>query len=56
VGLRYLSLEWEEIFFPEKYEDLEARLRHDHYFTSHNHLINQVRLLLARGGENMGVM
>jgi len=53
LGLRYLSLEWEEIFFPEKYEDLEARLRHDHYFTSHNHLINQVRLLLARGGENM---
>ncbi len=52
-GLRSLSLEWEEIFFPEKYEDLEARLRHDRYFTSHNHLINQVRLLLARGGANM---
>ena len=53
LGLRYLSLEWEEIFFPEKYEDLEARLRHDHYFTSHHHVINQIRMLLARGGANM---
>ena len=52
-GLRTLSLDWEEIPFPEKYEDLEARLRHDRYFTSHNHLINQVRMLLARGGANM---
>jgi hypothetical protein len=49
-GLRYLSLDWEEIPFPESYEDLEARLRHDRYFKSHNHLINQVRMLLARGG------
>src|SRR6266566_6061665 len=49
LGLRYLGLDWPEIPFPEKYEDLEARLRHDHSFKSHNHLINQVRLLLARG-------
>ena len=53
LGLRTLSLEWEEIPFPEKYEDLEARLRHDKYYTSHNHLINQVRMLLARGEANM---
>ena len=39
--------------FPEKYEDLEACLRHDDQFTSHNHLINQVRMLLARGGAGM---
>ena len=49
-GLRSISLDWEEIPFPETYLDLEARLRHDRFFTSHNHLINQVRLLLARGG------
>lgn len=53
AGLREIGLEWEEIPFPEKYEDLEARLRHDRYFTSHNHVINQVRLLLARGGASM---
>lgn len=50
--LRLLGLDWPEIFFPETYEDLEARLRHDRYFTSHHHRINQVRLLLARGGAN----
>jgi hypothetical protein len=50
LGLRFLGLEWLEIPFPETYEDREARLRHDHLFTSHNHFINQVRLFLARGG------
>jgi hypothetical protein len=49
-GLRAVGLDWPEIFFPETYEDLEARLRHDNQFKSHNHLVNQVRLLLARGG------
>lgn len=49
-GLWRVGLDWPEIFFPEKYEDLEARLRHDDQFKSHNHLVNQVRLLLARGG------
>jgi hypothetical protein len=53
AGLRYLGLDWDEIPFPDNYEDLEARLRHDRYFTSHNHIINQVRLLLARGGAGM---
>ena len=53
LGLRALGLDWEEIPFPDKYEDLEARLRHDRYFVSHHHLINQVRMLLARGGANM---
>lgn len=48
-GLRLLGLDWPEIPFPATYEDLEARLRHDHSVTSHNHLVNQVRLLLARG-------
>ena len=52
-GLRFLGLEWPEIPFPDTYEDLEARLRHDRYFTSHTLLINQVRLLLARGGAGM---
>ncbi len=52
-GLRFLGLQWPEIPFPETYEDLEARLRHDRTFTSHHHLINQVRLLLARGGADM---
>ena len=51
-GLRYLHLDWEDIPFPEG-EDLEARLRHDRYFASHHHLINQVRLLLARGGASV---
>ena len=50
LGLRFLGLDWPEIPFPEKYEDVEARLRHDHSFTAHGHLITQVRLLLARGG------
>jgi len=49
-GLRYLSLDWPEIPFPDNYKDLEDRLRHDDQFISHNHLINQVRLLLARRG------
>ncbi len=49
-GLRAIGLDWPEIPFPPEYEDLEARLRHDQQFKSHNHLINQVRLLLARGG------
>jgi len=53
LGLSYLGLYWPEIAFPEDYEKLEARLRHDHSFKSHNHLINQVRLLLARGGAGM---
>ncbi|GCF10909.1 hypothetical protein [Dictyobacter arantiisoli] len=48
-GLRSLNLDWEEIPFPEA-EDVEARLRHDRYYTSHNHMVNEVRLLLARGG------
>ncbi len=52
-GLRSIGLAWEEIPFPATYEELEARLRHDHSFSSHNHLINQVRLLLARGGADM---
>lgn len=50
LGLRYLGLDWPDIPFPESYEDLEARLRHDDLFKSHTHLVNQVRLLLARGG------
>jgi hypothetical protein len=49
-ALRYLGLDWVEIPFPAEYDDLEARLRHDSQFRSHNHLINQVRLLLARRG------
>jgi hypothetical protein len=53
LGLRYLGLDWPDIPFPDTYEALEARLRHDRYFVSHNHLINQVRLLLARGGAGM---
>jgi hypothetical protein len=54
AGLREIGLDdWEEIPFPEDYENLEARLRHDQYFTSHNHVINQVRMLLARGGASM---
>jgi hypothetical protein len=53
AGLREIGLDWEEIPFPQDYEDLEARLRHDEHFQSHNHVINQVRLLLARGGAGM---
>jgi hypothetical protein len=49
-GLRSIGLDWPEIPFPETYEDLEARLRHDNQYKSHHHLINQTRLLLARGG------
>jgi len=48
-GLRQVGLDWPEIPFPQKYEDLEERLRHDNQYKSHHHLINQVRLLLARG-------
>ena len=50
LGLRYLGLDWPDIPFPESYEDLEARLRHDDLFKSLTHFVNQVRLLLARGG------
>ena len=53
AGLREIGLDWEEIPFPDTYENQEARLRHDRYFTSHNHTINQIRLLLARGGAGM---
>jgi hypothetical protein len=53
LGLRAVGLDWPEIFFPEKYEDLEARLRHDSQFRSHHHLVNQVRELLARGGAGV---
>jgi hypothetical protein len=53
LGLRRVGLDWPEIPFPAEYKDLEARLRHDDQYKSHNHLINQVRLLLARGGAGM---
>jgi hypothetical protein len=53
LSLRYLGLDWPDIPFPDEYEKLEARLRHDGQYKSHNHLINQVRLLLARGGAGM---
>src|SRR5712692_2773663 len=53
LGLRAVGLDWPEIPFPEKYEDLEARLRHDEQYKSHHHLINQVRQLLARGGAGV---
>jgi hypothetical protein len=53
LGLRSLGLDWPEIPFPEEYDKLEARLRHDSQYTSHSHLINQVRLLLARGGAGV---
>lgn len=49
-ALRYLGLDWPEIPFPDNYEQLEDRLRHDDQYKSHNHLINQVRMLLARRG------
>jgi hypothetical protein len=49
AGLRYLGLDWPEIPFPEP-DQIEGRLRHGHGWNSHNHLINQVRMLLARGG------
>lgn len=52
-GLRVLGLDWEDIPFPSAYQDQEARLRHDRYFCSHHHVINQIRMLLARGGANM---
>jgi hypothetical protein len=52
-GLRAVGLDWPEIPFPEEYKDLEARLRHDDQYKSHNHLVNQVRLLLARGGAGV---
>lgn len=50
LGLRRVGLDWPEICFPTDYDDLEARLRHDEQFRSHHHLVNQARLLLARGG------
>jgi hypothetical protein len=53
LGLRSLGLDWPEIPFPDDYDKLEARLRHDDQYKSHNHLINQVRLLLARGGAGV---
>jgi hypothetical protein len=53
LGLRAVGLDWPEIPFPADYEKLEARLRHDDQYKSHNHLINQVRLLLARGGAGV---
>lgn len=53
LGLHSLSIDWPEIPFPDVYEKLEARLRHDGHYQSHNHLINQVRLLLARGGAGV---
>jgi hypothetical protein len=53
LGLRFVGLDWPEIPFPDDYEKLEARLRHDDQYKSHNHLVNQVRLLLARGGAGV---
>lgn len=53
LGLRRVGLDWPEIFFPTDYDDLEARLRHDQQFKSHNHFVTQVRLLLARGGAGV---
>jgi hypothetical protein len=49
-GFRFLGLDWQEIPFPDTHKDLEDRFRHDRHFTSHHHLVNEVRLLLARGG------
>lgn len=49
VGLRSLGLTWPDIPFPEP-DQLEDRLRHGHGWHSHHHLINEVRMLLARGG------
>lgn len=49
AGLRYLGLDWPEIPFPEP-DQIEDRLRHGNGWNSHNHLINEVRMLLARGG------
>lgn len=48
-GLRRIGLDWPEIPFPETYEDLEGRLRHDRYHVSHVYLVAQMRLALARG-------
>lgn len=50
AGLRHIGLEWEETPWPDMPEKIEARFRHDRDHKSHNHLINQVRLLLMRGG------
>src|SRR5258708_18141893 len=52
LRLRYLGIDWPEIPFPETPEQIEDRLRHGNGWHSHNHLINQVRLLLARKGAN----
>lgn len=49
AGLRHIGLDWPEIPFPEP-DEIEKRLRHGHGWNSHNHLINEVRMLLARGG------
>lgn len=51
-GLRTLGLDWPDVPFPQG-QGLEDRLRHDSRCRSHTHLINQVRLLLARGGAGM---
>ena len=53
AGLRSIGLEWDEIPFPEKRDDLEARLRHDRHVQSHTHIINEIRLLLARGSAGV---
>ena len=52
AGLHHLGLGWQEVPWPDTLEKIEARLRHDRDFKSHHHLINQVRLLLMRGGAN----
>jgi hypothetical protein len=49
AGLHHIGLDWEETLWPDTPEKIEARFRHDSQFKSHNHLINQVRLLLMRG-------
>ncbi len=52
-GLHLLDLDWQEIPFPAHLQDQEARLRHDRYWTSHHHLINCIRLALARGAADV---
>lgn len=49
AGLRSLGLDWPEIPFPEP-DQIEGRIRHGNGWYSHNHLVNQVRMLLAREG------
>ena len=53
TGLHFLGLDWPETLWPETPQDIEDRLRHDREWKSHNHLVNQVRLLLMRGGAGM---